>query len=350
MNSAATDGLIRRWLLCVWALVLLMVVVGGVTRLTGSGLSIVHWQPISGIVPPLSEADWAREFAHYQGSPQFREVNATMTLEGFKRIFFWEYVHRLLGRLIGFVVAVPFAWLWFKRALSRRLAQQVAGLFVLGGLQGALGWYMVASGLVDEPRVSHYRLASHLLLAFATGALTLWIALGVGRERGSLARAPGAGLALGLLGLTLVQCVWGGFMAGTHAGHYVSTFPDMNGRYLPAPFFTGDSVWADAVSSPLAIHWLHRALAFAVLALAIAAAVYARKTHTGADVRRAALWVGAVAFAQLNLGAITVLSRVALPWAVLHQAFAYLLVSSAVLLAHQLACSTRSGSRRAGGP
>jgi cytochrome c oxidase assembly protein subunit 15 len=346
----AITTLIRRWLLAVWALVLVMVVVGGVTRLTGSGLSIVHWKPISGIVPPLSEADWAREFASYQSSPQFREVNAAISLEGFKRIFFWEYVHRLLGRLIGLAVALPFAWLWLKRALTRKLAQQVAGLFLLGALQGALGWYMVASGLVDEPRVSHYRLAAHLLLAFVTGALTLWIALGVGEERGALARVPGAGLALGLLGLSLVQCVWGGFMAGTHAGYYVSSFPDMNGGYAPGPFFTGPSAWADALSSPLAIQWLHRALGFAVLALAISVAVFVRRAHASVAVRRAGVLVGAVAFAQLNLGAITVLSRIALPWAVLHQAFAYLLVSAVVVLADRLACSGANRPHGAGHP
>jgi cytochrome c oxidase assembly protein subunit 15 len=338
---------IRRWLLCVWALILLMVVVGGTTRLTGSGLSIVHWKPLSGIVPPLSEADWTREFAHYQGSPQFREVNSAMTLEGFKRIFFWEYVHRLLGRVIGLVVALPLAWLALRRALSGALLAQVFGLFALGGLQGALGWYMVASGLVDEPRVSHYRLAAHLLLAFVTGALTLWVALGVGVERGTLRGAPGAGLVSGLLALLLVQCVWGAFMAGTHAGYYFGTFPDMHGRYAPAPFFTGPSAWVDAVSSPMAIHWLHRALAFVLLAYAIAVAAYLRSNHPDTDVRKAALWVGGLAFAQLNVGAITVLSRVALPWAVCHQGLAYLLLSAAVLLVHRLASSAHRAAPQA---
>jgi cytochrome c oxidase assembly protein subunit 15 len=332
---------IRRWLLCVWVLILLMVVVGGTTRLTGSGLSIVHWKPLSGIVPPLSEADWAREFTHYQGSPQFREVNSAMTLEGFKRIFFWEYVHRLLGRVIGLAVALPLAWLAFRRVLSGTLLAQIFGLFVLGGLQGALGWYMVASGLVDEPRVSHYRLAAHLLLAFVTGALTLWVALGVGASRGTLRGAPGAKLAFGLIALILVQCAWGAFMAGTHAGYYFGTFPDMHGSYGPTQFFTGPSAWIDAVSSPMAIHWLHRALAFALLAYAIAIAVYLRNTHPYAHVRSAGLWVGGLAFAQLNVGAVTVLTRVALPWAVCHQGLAYLLLSAAVVLLHRLASVQR---------
>ena len=338
---------VRRWLLCVWALILLMVVVGGITRLTGSGLSIVHWKPVAGILPPLSEGDWAREFAHYQGSPQFREVNSAITLEGFKRIFFWEYVHRLLGRLIGFAVALPLLFFATRRALSRSLMLQVVGLFVLGGLQGALGWYMVASGLIDEPRVSHYRLAAHLVLAFVTGALTLWVALGVGVARGSLARRPGATLVRGLIALILVQCAWGGFMAGTRAGYYVSTFPDMNGGYAPGPFFAGTSIWMDAISSPLAIHWLHRALAFAVLGYAIAAAVYVRRVSPSVLVRRAGALVGALAFLQLNVGAFTVLSRVALPWAVLHQGLAYMLLSGAVFLVHQLASSPYDADARA---
>src|SRR5262245_53532729 len=253
-SASATTIAVRRWLFLIWGLVFAMVVVGGITRLTGSGLSIVHWKPVTGMVPPLSQADWSELFTQYQRSPQFREVNASMTLEGFKRIFFWEYVHRLLGRLVGFAVLVPLLYFAAKRALSRELAARVFGLFVLGALQGALGWYMVASGLVDDPRVSHYRLAAHLLLAFATGALTLWVALGVGSSRGSLRRVPAAGAALALLALSLVQCVWGAFMAGTHAGYYVGTFPDMNGRYAPTPFFTGDSVLLDAISAPLAIH------------------------------------------------------------------------------------------------
>src|SRR5262245_60958914 len=163
--------------MCIWALVFAIVVVGGITRLTESGLSITRWEPVTGTLPPLSDAAWQAELERYKQSPQGREVNAAMQLDDFKRIYFWEYVHRLLGRLIGFAVLVP--WLWFlaRKRLSKAFAWKTAGVFVLGGLQGALGWYMVASGLVDEPRVSHFRLAAHLLLAFLVGQLVLWLAL-----------------------------------------------------------------------------------------------------------------------------------------------------------------------------
>jgi cytochrome c oxidase assembly protein subunit 15 len=246
--------------------------------------------------------------------------------------------------LIGLAVALPLLFFAWRRALPRALGLQVVGLFVLGGLQGALGWYMVASGLVDEPRVSHYRLAAHLLLAFVTGALTLWVALGVGVEREGAWRQPGSTFTFGLIALILVQCAWGAFMAGTHAGHYVSTFPDMNGRYAPHTFFSGPSAWVDAISSPLAIHWLHRLLAFVLLAYAIAVAAYVRRVSPSVAVRRAGLLVGVLAFVQVNVGAVTVLSRVALPWAVLHQGLAYILLSAGVFLVHTLARSTRAMS------
>ena len=185
-----------------------------------------------------------------------------MELSDFKRIFFWEYVHRLWGRLLGLFVAVPFVYFLARRKLSRRVSLQTLGLFALGGLQGALGWYMVASGLVDEPRVSHFRLAAHLLLAFVTGALALWFALDASTPRDPASRSRPLNVALVrmLIALVLVQVVYGAFMAGTRAGYYFGTFPDMNGSYGPAPFFS--AAWlSDAVSSPTAIHWLHRVLA-----------------------------------------------------------------------------------------
>ena len=326
----------RIWLWCVWGLVLAMIVVGGTTRLTGSGLSIVEWRPVTGIVPPLSEHDWQALFTQYKASPQFREVNHWMSLADFKRIFFWEYVHRLLGRLIGFAVAVPLLVFALQRRISRALGKKLIGVLVLGGLQGALGWYMVASGLIDEPRVSHYRLAAHLLLAFVTGSVVLWIALDLQARTAVVAR-EGRGLwaVLGLLALMLVQCMYGAFMAGTHAGYYAATFPDMNGRFAPGPFFTGASALRAAFESPLAIHWLHRAFAWALLAYSLALVVWLRRRAAPA-VRRAAGWLAFAVFLQLNLGALTVMNRVALPYAVMHQALGFLALSSVVLLLHRV--------------
>jgi cytochrome c oxidase assembly protein subunit 15 len=328
---------VRCWLLLVWALILAMVLVGGVTRLTGSGLSITEWRPLMGAIPPLDEADWRAVFAKYEQSPEYHAVNHWMALADFKRIFFWEYLHRLLGRLVGAVVLLPWLYFVWRKLLPRALSLEVLGVFALGGLQGLLGWYMVRSGLIDEPRVSHYRLAAHLLLAFATGQLVLWLALDAACPRDRERRLGDARLfAIGaLLALLVLQVIYGAFMAGTHAGYYSATFPDMNGSYSPKPFFTGSSPLRDAVSNPLAIHYLHRSLAWLVLGYAIALCVYLKRKEPRPVVGRAALLVAAVAFVQLNLGAITVLSRVALPWAVAHQAAAYLLVSSVVLLLHR---------------
>jgi cytochrome c oxidase assembly protein subunit 15 len=334
---------VQRWLLCVWALVLAMVIVGGITRLTESGLSITRWQPIAGILPPLSEAAWQAELEHYRASPQYREVNAGMSLPDFKRIYFWEYVHRLLGRLIGFAVLLP--WLVFlaRKRIPASLAWKMAGVFVLGGLQGALGWYMVQSGLVDEPRVSHFRLAAHLLLAFLVGQLVLWLALD--------ARGPGpapvasrstdrvhvriARATIALIVLLALQTLYGAFMAGLRAGYYFGTFPDMNGHFAPAPFFKAATLAQNLLSYPPAIHWIHRALAFVVLGCAVALWVYVQRLPALPAVKRAALLLAVTVFLQLNLGAVTVLTRVQLGWAVAHQALAYLLLSAAVVLLHR---------------
>jgi cytochrome c oxidase assembly protein subunit 15 len=330
---------VRRWLLIVWALVFAMVIVGGITRLTESGLSITRWEPVKGVLPPLSDAAWQLELEHYKQSPQGQQVNAAMELADFKRIYFWEYVHRLLGRLIGFAVLLP--WLVFlaRKRLAPRFAWQTAGVFLLGGLQGALGWYMVASGLVDEPRVSHFRLAAHLLLAFLVGQLVLWLALDVGavssrdtddRVHARIARATGW-----LIALLALQTLYGAFMAGLRAGYYFGTFPDMNGHFAPTPFFKAETLAQNLFSYPPAIHWIHRVLAFVVLGCAIALFIYVQRLRALPAVKRAALLLVAVVFLQLNLGAITVLTRVQIGWAVAHQGLAYLLLSAATLLLHR---------------
>ena len=205
------DGASRRavavWLLACAALVLVMVVVGGITRLTHSGLSIVEWQPLVGTLPPLTDSAWQELFAKYRETPEFRLVNHAMTLDGFKRIFWWEYAHRLLGRVIGLVFLLPFLWFLLRRRLDRALAWQLAGVFALGALQGALGWYMVRSGLVDDPRVSHFRLTAHLGVALAIFGAELWIALELLAERGPrrAGSSPLARFACAIAGLVFLQ-------------------------------------------------------------------------------------------------------------------------------------------------
>jgi heme a synthase len=330
---------VQRWLLLVWAMILAMVVVGGITRLTGSGLSIVEWQPVTGVLPPLNDDAWLELFGKYQATVQYREVNHWMALADFKRIFFWEYVHRVLGRLIGAVVLLPWLYFFARGALRGPLATRTAGIFVLGGLQGALGWYMVQSGLWDQPRVSHFRLAAHLLLAFLTGQLVLWLALDARRPRPTVRAQPAqrGGFTGGIwvmLGVLAIQIMYGAFMAGTHAGYYYSTFPDMNGAYAPAAFFSGaDSAWRAALTDPRAIHYLHRVFGLALVALAIGLWVFLRQRRP--LLGRSAGLVAALTFVQFNLGALTAITRVDLHTAALHQACGYLLVSSCVLLLHR---------------
>ncbi|MGH6928551.1 MAG: COX15/CtaA family protein, partial [Dongiaceae bacterium] len=269
-RPATADRAVGLWLLGLAGMVLVQVMLGAITRLTDSGLSIMEWKPIMGAIPPLSDAEWRRVFGIYQRIAEYHQVNAGMTLDGFKSIFWWEYFHRLWGRLIGAAFLIPFLWFWVRGHLRGRRAGRLAAVFVLGGLQGLLGWFMVQSGLTDEPRVSHYRLAAHLVLAFVTGGFALWLVLDGYAPRLPARRAPQLHLrlVLGLLALLLVQSIYGAFMAGTRAGYYFATFPDMHGSYSPAPFFTGDSLLQDALNSPPAIHYLHRFFGWGTLCYA----------------------------------------------------------------------------------
>ncbi len=328
------------WLLVVAGCVLAMVVVGGLTRLTRSGLSIVEWKPLTGVLPPLSAAAWAEEYAKYSASPEGRLVNAGMPLDAFQRIFYVEWAHRLLGRVTGLVVLVPLAWLLAKRKLDRRRAFTILGIFALGGLQGLAGWLMVKSGLTDAPHVSPYRLTLHLCLALACFALLVWTALdelvppAAPRALSGAQRALAwtARLALGLVGLTVV---WGGLMAGTHAGLVAPTVPTMNGAWVPAelaPASLGPA--RSAVADALTIHFVHRALAYATTLAVVACAglTFAERSP------RATRIVGAgmlfqVAL-QITLGALTVLGHVPIGWASLHQANATLLLGWCVALVY----------------
>jgi heme a synthase len=239
-----------------------MVVVGGITRLTLSGLSITEWKPVIGIVPPLSAADWAAEFARYQQIPEYRAIHFAMSLDEFKSIYYWEYVHRLLGRLIGVAFALPFIWFLARRRLPWRLAPPLAGILLLGFLQGALGWYMVESGLADRVEVSQYRLVAHLALALAIYAAILWTALGiVGGSPGASAgwrRAADA-----VLALVAVTILAGGFVAGTRAGLTYNTFPLMDGRLLPGGYDQLQPFYLNWFENIAAVQFDHRALAIA---------------------------------------------------------------------------------------
>jgi heme a synthase len=326
------------WLLVVAGCVFAMVVVGGLTRLTRSGLSIVEWKPLTGVLPPLSAAAWAEEYAKYKASPEGRLVNAGMPLDAFQRIFYVEWAHRLLGRVTGLVVLVPLAWLLAKRKLDRRRALSILGIFSLGGLQGLAGWLMVKSGLADAPHVSPYRLTLHLCLALTCFALLVWTALAelvppsAGARPAPRALAWAARLALGLVGVTVV---WGGLMAGTHAGLVAPTFPTMNGAWVPselAPASLGPA--RSAVADALTIHFVHRALAYLTTlgVVACAGLTFARPAPRAARVVVGGMLLQVAL--QITLGALTVLGRVPIGWASLHQANATLLLGWCVALVY----------------
>ena len=324
------------WLFLCCALVFAMVVVGGVTRLTHSGLSITEWQPIVGTIPPLDDAQWQQAFAKYQLTPEFRQVNHAMTLAEFKGIFWWEYAHRLLGRLIGVAFAVPYLWFLLRRKIPPGYAGPLAAIFVLGALQGALGWYMVQSGLVDDPRVSPFRLTAHLGLAFAIFGAMLWTALSL-RAPDRASRTPLRRPAIGVAALVFVMVLSGGFVAGIRAGFAYNTFPLMNGRVVPPEILLLEPAWRNFFWNMATVQFDHRLIA-ALLAVAIPWLWWRlrRADDVPLRARYCASWLAAMLVVQISLGIATLLLAVPLPLAALHQAGAVVLFALALNVAHAL--------------
>ncbi len=361
------------WLLACCAMIFAMVVIGGITRLTWSGLSITEWQPVIGIVPPLSAADWAAEFEKYKHIPQYRLVNFGMSLDQFKTIFLWEYVHRLWGRLIGFAYALPFLYFLVRGQIPRRLTWPLAGIFALGAAQGALGWYMVQSGLADRIEVSQYRLTAHLVLALAIYAATLWIALGLipspalrervdRRESGetgeggwagdsadgrpltpALSPDGGEGVRTGwrraseaLIALIALTITAGGFVAGLNAGLTYNTFPLMDGSFVPSgyaqltPFFRN---WFENIP---AVQFDHRLLAMTTASAVLLLWLIGRRAALPRPVQLALHALLLAVALQFFLGVSTLLLVVPIPLAAAHQAGAVLLLTAAIVLRHAL--------------
>ena len=316
-----------------------LVVVGGITRLTHSGLSIVEWQPIIGTLPPLSEQAWQETFRKYQQTPEYQKVNRGMSLEAFKGIFWWEYAHRLLGRTIGLFFLVPFLYFLLKSKLDRTHAWQLGGIFLLGALQGALGWYMVKSGLVDNPRVSHYRLAAHLGLAILIYAAMLWVALGLLARRG----APPAGAARRLLRLSLVltaiifvMSLSGGLVAGIRAGLVYNTFPLMNGYWIPPQLLLLEPWYSNFFDNAATVQFDHRLLAWLLAALAPWFWWRSRGVTLTPSARLACDALPVVLILQLALGIATLLLAVPVALGAAHQAGALLLLTIALVVNHEL--------------
>jgi cytochrome c oxidase assembly protein subunit 15 len=332
------DRAIAIWLIGCAAMIFVMVVLGGVTRLTESGLSITEWQPITGILPPLGDAAWQAEFARYREIPQFRFVHSWMTLEDFKTIFFWEWLHRLWGRLIGLAFALPFLWFLLRRRIPRGLAPRLVGILLLGGAQGVLGWVMVKSGLVDRVEVSQYRLVAHLGLAILLYAAIVWTALDLLRPQSSRAAASAvlrraAGIVVVLVFLTLLA---GGFVAGLHAGLIYNTFPLMDGRLVPAGYGQLSPWWLNAFENVAAVQFDHRLLAMTTLAAIVIFAVAASRHELSRDARRAVAALLALGVIQVGLGIATLLLVVPIPLAAAHQAGAVLFFTAALAASHAL--------------
>ncbi len=330
MPAPEADRAVVLWLFLCCAMIFAMVVLGGLTRLTGSGLSMATWRPATGWLPPLDAAGWEAVFALYRETPEFRRVNFWMTVDDFRSIFWLEYLHRLWGRLIGLVFAVPAVWFALRRRIGRRLGLALGVAFLLGAAQGALGWYMVQSGLVDRPEVSHVRLAAHLVLALAVYALLLWLALGLARRRAARG-AHGAHLGLIVAGIALTA-IWGGFTAGLDAGHIHPTFPLMGGGLVPPEAFSLVPWTADLTGNPATVQFVHRWLGILVLAAILA--LRWRVRHAPPGERRAHDLLAGMGVLQAGLGVATLLLGVPLAIAAFHQAGAVVLLSLAIYALH----------------
>ena len=339
---------VRWWLLTVAALIAIMVLVGGATRLTESGLSIVEWQPVEGIVPPLNAAQWTQAFEAYKTIPQYRELNAGMNLAEFKTIFWWEWSHRLLGRAIGVAYLLPFLWFLWRRTLSAGLQRRLWLIFGLGALQGAVGWWMVASGLSQRIEVSQYRLATHLVLALLIYAGIVWTLRRMTERPPPVASARLKITGVALLVLTFLQLYLGALVAGLRAGKVYNTWPDIDGSLIPsaARLFFEAPWWRNLFDNTLTVQFEHRMTGYALLALALLHALDAIRSRAATSVVDGAWWLVAAITLQATLGIFTLLNQVPIDLALAHQAVAIAVLTSAVFQAERLAARRPASADR----
>ena len=327
---------IKLWLYAVAFLVFAMVIVGGATRLTDSGLSITEWKPIVGAIPPLSMADWQDAFEKYRQIPEYQLINRGMSLDEFKFIFWWEWGHRFLGRFIGLAFLLPMLYFWFTGRLESSLRPKLIGLFILGGLQGAMGWYMVMSGLADRVDVSQYRLAAHLTLAAVIFAALIWVALGIGEDRKSATRIG----PLVLILLIMIQIAAGGLVAGLDAGMAFNTWPLMEGAFIPEGLFDLSPGWINLFENLLTVQFQHRMLAYLVAIAVADEAIRSIRNHGRTELPGWMLLL--TALVQIALGVMTLLAMVPLSLALLHQGGAFVLLAAAVWNLHRWRQSPRA--------
>ena len=336
-TKASKTTAVKWWLRSIAALIAVMVLVGGATRLTESGLSIVEWKPVTGTLPPLDAAQWNEAFEAYKKIPQYRELNAGMSLDAFKTIFWWEWSHRLLGRVIGAVYLLPFLYfLW--RGMGAELKRRLWLIFGLGALQGAVGWWMVASGLTLRTEVSQLRLATHLVLALLIFAAIVWTLRRLAVRPPLVASARLRLSAVALMVLTFVQLYFGALVAGLRAGRIYSTWPDIDGAFIPqaSRLFFEEPWWRNLFDNTLTVQFEHRMTAYALVALAILHTVDAIGSRAGSAVVNGAVWLAAAMTLQATLGIFTLLYQVPIDLALTHQAVAIAVLTLAVLQAERL--------------
>lgn len=327
------------WLFAGCFLIYAMVVIGGITRLTHSGLSMVEWNPIIGSLPPMSDADWQVPFQKYQQSPEYHIINNQFTLEEFKSIYWWEYIHRLLGRTIGVVFLIPFFYFLIRKRFDKALLRKMLVLLFLGGLQGFLGWFMVKSGLQKEPHVSHFRLATHLISAFTVFGFTFWYALDLlypqrietGKENRRVMKWSRI-----LFGFIVLQIIYGAFVAGLHAGLFYNTYPLMGGQLMPDTVTSFDPFWKNLFVNPAGVQFIHRNLALIVGVMVLFVWETSRKLNLSSFQRKASNFLLGVVIVQFCLGIITLLTAVPVTMGVLHQTGAFFLFASALFYMHSL--------------
>ena len=325
----ANRALVRGWLYVILVMLFALVLVGGATRLTDSGLSITEWKPIHGVIPPLSEAEWQEEFDLYRQIPQYQQIKKGMSLDEFKYIFWWEWAHRILARGVGFVFALPLVFFWATGRVERGLSPKLAGLLLLGGLQGAVGWWMVASGLVDRVDVSQYRLATHLTLACLIFVAVMAVARGLAPHSEAPADRDTQRFAGFLVLALLIQTFLGGLVAGLNAGMSYNTWPLMDGAVVPGGLLVIEPVWHNFFENPKTVQFVHRAGAYALLLLTLWHMIATRRKLPGATHARRALVLFHLVLIQAAIGVATLLMQVPLHWALLHQGFALVVLGFA---------------------
>jgi cytochrome c oxidase assembly protein subunit 15 len=319
------------WLLSGCVLIFLMVVIGGITRLTNSGLSMVDWKLIVGMVPPLTEQDWIVTFNEYKNFPEYKEVNYLFTLEEFKAIFFWEYLHRLIGRLIGLVFIIPFFYFLINNKIQGKLIGKTVIILCMGGFQGFLGWWMVKSGLVNDPDVSHYRLAAHLISAFLTFAYTFWVALELMTKEEERPNVPylRKGVLI-LFFITVLQIVYGAFVAGLNAGFIMNTWPKMGETWIAESVTAMEPFWTNFIDGIGGVQFIHRYLAYVVVGLVLFLLMKSTKFELNRTQKKSLMALILVVFIQFLLGVFTLLLAVPVWLGVTHQVGAFLLLGAIV--------------------